>query len=258
MALETIVAKKELIPAGLEAAYVEREGKWHLDVKGDAADEYRKNNIALAQQLRDQAKRFEGIDPDALRAEKAKLDAERVKLEEAAALKAGELDRVVELRSRAAREASEKKAADSAAEAARYLAELAIVKIDQAVVAEATKRGLRATALKDITARAKSTFRLVDGVPQAVESDGTTVRLAKDGMAALSIAEWIDGQVSEAPHLFESNAGGGAAGNVTGGGGIGGRAPAKNPWKKESLNITEQMRITKSDPQMAARLEAAA
>ena len=250
MALEKIIAQKDQIPAGFESHYVERDGAFHLDVKGDADSEYRKNNIALMQQLRENAKRFEGIDPEAVRT----LMAEKAKLEEANALKAGEFQKVLESRVQPLKAELDKKAA----ELERYQSRLAVIQIDQAVVAEATKRGLRPSALRDITARAKETFRLVDGVPQAVESDGTTVRLAKDGMAALSIAEWIDGQVSEAPHLFESNAGGGAAGNVTGGGGIGGRAPAKNPWKKESLNITEQMRITKSDPQMAARLEAAA
>jgi hypothetical protein len=41
---------------------------------------------------------------------------------------------------------------------------LASIQIDQAVVTEATKRGLRPTALPDITARARHTFRLVNGV----------------------------------------------------------------------------------------------
>ena len=252
MALERIVAKKELVPAGLESHYVERDGGFHLDVKGDADSEYRKNNIALTQQLREQAKRFEGIDPDQVRA----LMAEKQKLEEANALKAGEFQKVLESRVQPLKAELEKKAA----EAERYASRLAVIQIDQAVVAEATKRGLRASALKDITARAKNTFRLVDGVPQAVESDGTTVRMVKDGVTPLSIAEWIEAQVSEAPHLFEPNAGGGAAGNITGGGAGAGRAPGKNPYKREkgSWNLTEQMRLEKADPGMAARLEAAA
>jgi hypothetical protein len=67
--------------------------------------------------------------------------------------------------------------------------------------------------------------------------------------------EWVDGQVSEAPHLFESNAGGGAASNASGGGA--GRT-VKNPFRKDSWNLTEQMRLLKSDPGLAARLKAAA
>ena len=140
-------------------------------------------------------------------------------------------------------------------------ARLATIQIDQAVVSEATKRGLRPTALPDITARARNTFRLVNGVPQAFESDGQTVRVGKDGLTPLSLAEWIDAQVADAPHLFESNAGGGGGGATSpygnGSGGAGNRA-FSNPFRKESWNLTEQMKFQKTDPQLAARLQAAA
>ena len=250
MALERLIAKKDGIPAGLEQHYVERDGAFHLDVNGEGDSEFRKNNIALMQQLREQAKRFEGIDPEAVRA----LMAEKAKLEEANALKAGELEKVVAGRIAPLKAELDKRAAAEAKAEAR----LAAVLIDQAIVAEATKRGLRASAMRDITARAKNTFRLVDGVPQAVESDGATIRMAKDGVSQLSIAEWMDTQVSEAPHLFESNAGGGAAGNISGGGAVGGRVVGRNPFKMESRNLTEQMKLIRTDPALAKRLEAAA
>jgi hypothetical protein len=67
--------------------------------------------------------------------------------------------------------------------------------------------------------------------------------------------ERVDAQMSEAPHLFESNAGGGAAGNGSGGTG---NHSGKNPFRKESWNLTEQMRLLRSDPSLAARLKAAA
>jgi hypothetical protein len=252
MALERLITKKDGIPAGLESHYVERDGAFHLDVNGEADSDFRKNNIALMQQLRENAKRFEGIDPDQVRA----LMAEKAKLEEASALKAGEFQKVLESRVQPLKAELDKKAA----ELERYQTKLSVIQIDRAVEAEAIKRGLRPSALRDITARAKNTFRLVDGVPQAVESDGATIRMAKDGVTPLSIAEWIEAQVSEAPHLFEPNAGGGAAGNITGGGAGAGRVPGKNPFKREagSWNLTEQMRLKKTDPGMAARLEAAA
>jgi hypothetical protein len=31
----------------------------------------------------------------------------------------------------------------------------------------------------------------------------------------------------------------------------------KNPFRKETWNLTEQMKLTKTDPQLAARLKAA-
>ena len=100
-------------------------------------------------------------------------------------------------------------------------------------------------------------FRLVNGVPTAYEADGTTVRAGKDGISPLNLEEWVDALVSDAPHLFESNSGGGAAGNTSGGGG-GHRPQGKNPFRRESWNLTEQMKLIKSDPQLAARLKAQA
>ena len=61
---------------------------------------------------------------------------------------------------------------------------LTAIQIDQAVVTEATKRGLRPTAIPDITARARMTFKLVNGVPQAFDGDGQTARMGKDGVYA--------------------------------------------------------------------------
>ena len=149
----------------------------------------------------------------------------------------------------------EKKYAPKLAELDVANARLVAIQIDEAISNEATKRGLRPTARPDITARARTTFKLVNGVPQAFESDGQTARMGKDGTSPMTLAEWVDALVSDAPHLFEANAGGGAAGS---GGGATGNRSVKNPFRKESFNLTEQMKIQKSDPQLAARLKAAA
>jgi hypothetical protein len=132
---------------------------------------------------------------------------------------------------------------------------LSAIQIDQAVVTEATKHGLRPTAIPDITARARNTFKLVNGVPQAFEGDGQTARVGKDGVTPMTLAEWVEALGSDAPHLFEANAGGGAAGS---GGGAASNRSVKNPFRKETWNLTEQMQLQKTDPQLAARLRAAA
>jgi hypothetical protein len=246
MALKYKYAKREEIPAEQAGFYVEREGAFVLDAEGvvDKAkhEEFRQNNIALANQL----KRFEGIDPDAVR----QLADEKRKLEEAAQIKAGEVDKVLAARLKAE---LDKVHAPVVAERDALHGRLTAIQIDQAVVNEATKRGLRATAITDITSRARMTFKLVDGVPQAF--DGERIRTGKDGVAPMTLAEWVDALVSDAPHLFEANAGGGAAGS--GSGGAGNRS-VRNPFRKETWNVTEQMKIEKSDPQMAARLKATA
>jgi hypothetical protein len=99
-------------------------------------------------------------------------------------------------------------------------------------------------------------FKLVNGAPRAFEADGQSVRYGRDGVTPMTLDEWVDAQVSDAPHLFESNAGGGAAGN--GSSGAGNKTVVKNPFRKETWNLTEQMKLHKTDPQLAARLKAAA
>jgi len=251
MPLKYKFATKQEIPVEHQAFYVERDGAWLLDADGVVSqtklDEFRQNNITLTNQL----KRFEGIDPDAIR----QLADDKRKLEEAAQIKAGEVDKVIESRVKAARAEWDKTHGVVVAERDTLTGRLTAIQIDQAVVTEATKRGLRPTALTDITARARVTFKLVNGVPQAFESDGQTVRMGKDGTSPMTLAEWVDALVSDAPHLFEANAGSGAAGS--GPGGVGNRS-VKNPFRKESFNLTEQMKLEKSDPKLAARLKAAA
>ena len=105
---------------------------------------------------------------------------------------------------------------------------MAVIQIDQAVVAEATKRGLRAPAIPEITARARNTFRLVNAVSQALEADGQTVRPGRDGVTPLSLAEWLEAQVSDAPRLFEASAGGGGGGATSQYGNGSGGAPGVN------------------------------
>jgi hypothetical protein len=251
MALKNKYNNLKEIPAEDVRLYVERGSEWVLDAEGDGSkaklEEFRANNIALANQL----KRFEGIDPDAVR----QLAEDKRKLEEAQQIKAGEVDKVIEARLKAARAEWDKQHGVVVAERDTLTGRLTAIQIDQAVVTEATKRGLRPTAIPDITSRARTNFKLVNGVPQAFESDGQTARTGKDGVSPMTMAEWVDALVSDAPHLFEANAGSGAAGS--GPGGAGNRS-VKNPFRKESFNLTEQMKIQKSDPALAARLKAAA
>ena len=258
MALKNKFKSKEEIPADLVAHCVEREGAWVLEVEGQVEksvnDEFRKNNLVLKKELEDFKKRFEGIDPDEVR----KLAEEKQKLVEAEQLKLGEVEKVMETRLETARADWDKQMAAANAELETANAQLTRIQIDQGVITVASKKGLRPTAIPDITARARNVFRLVNGAPTAFEADGKTVRVGKDGITPMNLEEWVDLQVADAPHLFESNAGGGAAGDASGGGGVT-RATrsVKNPFRKETWNITEQMKLMKSDPQLAARLKAA-
>ena len=256
-----VKSKEEIAPEHLPF-YAERDGAWVLDVDGavDKAklDEFRSNNLALARERDELKQRFDGIDPEAVR----KLAEEKRALEEAQQLKDGEFEKVLKSRLETQRSEFDKQFSTIQAERDALHAQLCTIQIDQAVVSEATKRGLRPSAIPDITSRARSTFRLVDGAPRAFEADGKTVRAGKDGVNAMTLAEWLDTQVSDAPHLFEANAGGGAAGGGglmgSGAGGASVRGTTRNPFRRESWNLTEQMKLQRTDPALAARLKAAA
>ena len=253
MALKFKYAKREDVPANVAAFYVEREGGFVLDAEGvvekEKLEEFRATNIAVLKERDELKQRFAGIDPEEVR----QLATEKARLEEEQRLKDGKFQEVMDARLKTARAEWEKQHQPVVAERDALHARLTETEIDRAVVTEATKRGLKPTAIPDITARARMTFKLVDGVPQAFEADGQTARPGQDGVAPMTLAEWVAALGSDAPHLFEANAGGGAAGS--GSGGAGNRS-GSNPFRKESWNLTEQMKLRRTDPGLAARLEA--
>src|ERR1041384_1258250 len=167
MAMKFKFKSKDEIPAGDLSRYVERDGAWYLDVE-DAVekskhDEQRAIALAAVKERDEDKKRFEGIDPEEVR----KLAEEKRRLEEAQALAAGQFDKVMEARLKAQKAELDK-------QVSTLNARLVAVQIDQGVTAAATKRGLRPTAIPDITARAREAFKLVNGIPTAFEADGQT------------------------------------------------------------------------------------
>jgi hypothetical protein len=248
MSLKYKLKSKDEVPAEHQSLYVERDGAFILDADGAAdktkLDEFRTNNLALLKQVEDLKKKFEGIDPEQAR----QLEQSKRELEEKAALKAGEVDKVVASRVQSIKSDLERTTAERDALNTR----LADIQINQGVIVAATKRGLRPTAIADLTLRAQRAFKLVNGVPQAQDED--RIRYGKDGVTPMTLDEWVESLVTEAPHLFESNAGGGATGSSSGG-----AVSAKNPFRKGAdWNLTEQMRVLKTNPARAAQLKAAA
>ena len=248
------VSSKENVPADLAPHYVEQNGSFVLDVDGavdkSRLDEIRNANAALTRERDELRQRFDGINPDEVR----KLAEEKRKLEEAQQLKAGEVDKVIETRLKHVRTELEKKISGLTSERDSLNSRLSTIQIDQGILAAATRRGLRPTAIPDITARARATFKLVNGIPLAVGPDGQSIRTAKDGVTPLSLDEWIESQVAEAPHLFVPNAGSGHAGQTA----VSDSHATKNPFHKDSWNLTEQMRLQKSNPTLATSLRSAA
>ncbi|MDR3458086.1 MAG: hypothetical protein P4N60_11610 [Verrucomicrobiae bacterium] len=258
MPLKYKLKSREEIPAEHAALYIERDGAFYLDAEGVTekakADEMRNHNIELRKQIEDFTTRFEGIDPDEVR----RLAEEKRKLElQAQGHKPEEIEKIVVDRVKGLKADWDKQLFTVTGERDSLTTRLTAIQIDQGVITAATKRGLRPTAIPDITSRARTVFKLVNGAPQAFEADGKTIRYGRDGVTPMTLEEWVDAQVSDAPHLFESNAGGGAAGNGAGGTGGSSRS-VKNPFRKETWNLTEQMKLQKTDPGLAARMKAAA
>jgi hypothetical protein len=244
MALKRKLVKLEEVAEGLRPLYVERDGAFHLDAEEDPRiAEMRDSAIAARKEALAVRESYAGLDAAGVK----KLQEEKARLEDEQRIKDGKVAEVIA-------EHVRKALAPVTEERDRLSLRLSSVLIDNAVVTEGTKRGLRASAVADLTARARNVFRLVDGSPRAVGADGQPL-MSKAGTAPLSLAEWVDALGTEAPHLFEANAGAGGAGSGSGGAGTGGTA---NPWRKDTWNVTEQMALLRRDPARAAALEAAA
>lgn len=247
MAVKLKYGAKTDIPAEFQSLYVERDGAFFLDVEGAVEkarlDEFRNNNLALQREIDALKEKYKGIDPQAI----AKLEEDKRKAEEARALKDGQIDQIVASRVKPFQDQlQEHKAAQE-----RLLQELSVVKINNAAISAATKRGMRATAIPDLTSRARAVFRLDNNGNPVPYIDGA-VRYGKDGTSPMTVDEWAEGLVQAAPHLFESSAGSGAASQSSGG------AQERNPWAKEHWNLTRQGEIFLKDPAKAEQLKRSA
>lgn len=90
--------------------------------------------------------------------------------------------------------------------------------------------------------------------------DGKIVVIGDDGKEAFgpnakpaTVADALETMREKKPAFFLPSSGGGASGGGKGGGGA-----TTNPWKRESLNLTEQARIIREQPEQAKRLKAEA
>lgn|GEM_PF-857285 len=122
--------------------------------------------------------------------------------------------------------------------------------VDNRAMAAASKAGVIPEAMDVVKMLAKSQWELEDGEPVLRDKDGNIVT-GKQG--ALTFEEWAGEQLREShPYIFPQPRGT----QAPGGGGQGGGKT--NPWKQDSLNLTEQARIIREDPARAERLKAEA
>jgi hypothetical protein len=214
----------EKLAKDVQALYTEKEGKYVLDVEGEedvsglksALDKERKAAKDAAKAHSDLQKKFEGIDADEVRGMLEKLGGD----EEAALIKAGNVDKVVEKRMAKAQQAHEKalQQAQAATEAANNkAAKYAQQVLDNHIRAAATKVGLHANAVDDALFRGRTLFALDDEGNAVQLKDGEVV-MGKDSKMPFSPGEWLEGMKESAPHWFPAGGSGSGASGGKGGG----------------------------------------
>lgn len=209
----------------VQALYSEKDGKYHLDVEVEdvaglksALEKERTAKREAEKQFKELAKKFEGLDPDEIRAMLDKLGGDK----EAQLIKAGKIDEVVALRMEKAAKAHEKalkEATDKVAAANARADKFSQRVLDNEVRAAATKVGLHANAVDDALFRARSMFALnEEGAVVQLDKDGHPV-MGKDGKTPFGPGEWLEGMKETAPHWFPAgSSGAGASGSKNTGG----------------------------------------
>lgn len=234
MALKLVVTDISTVPEAQRSLYIQRDGKYVLDVEGAVAHAehealkaqlvtFRDNNIALLKALGaqtpedglkraaavagiDQAKleRLKAIDPDEyerLKTQVAGLKDKGMDTPDAADAKVKALIEAAlgPLKSQLETEQKARQAAQAAADEGA---------LRTSVATAFTKAGGRADALDFVAGAAKGAFRVVDGKVVAAEGKFST---AKPG-EPLTLAEWMDETAKQYAFAFEPSKGGGAPG----------------------------------------------
>lgn len=207
MKLKYKVAKIEDVAEEFRSLYEQgSDGSWTLSVDGAAdksrLDEFRNNNVDLLKKL----EAFKDLDPNKV---KELIETER-KLAEKKLIDAGDIEGLVAQRVNAMKSDYEKKFTEMSEQLGLSTRQLETLMVDNVVREHSTKLGVAATAVDDVILRAKSLFKVKDGAPQALDSEGKTI-YGKDGTASLTVAEWIGGLKEQAPHLFMASQGSGAS-----------------------------------------------
>lgn len=235
MTIKAVVDDINAVPEALRAFYTEQDGKFALAVDGlvpkAKLDEFRTNNITLAQERDALRQQFDGIDPEKARALLARAQAEQDKK----LIDAGKVDELVAQRVDAMRKDFESQLTGETTKSQKLQAQLENLLIDGAIRDAAARAGVRAAAIEDVLLRGRAVFKVQDG--KAVPMQGDQPIFGKTG-DAMSMDEWVAGLTTAAAHLFEPNRGGGAAGGSATAG-MGGKRIGAGDNKGFLDNLTE-------------------
>ena len=217
MSLKAFVKSLEEVSESARAFYVEDgNGGFKLDAEGVEDVTGLKNSLTAVREelktLKADYNKYKDLDPEKAREALRKME----DLEDKGLMDAGKVDELVSRRTermrmdfdsqvKALKTATDDKDTTIKALSGRLEKHL----IEQGLLAAVMDVGVpRKSALTDITSRGKGTWKLDEnGNPMAVGSDGSKI-FGKDGKAPITMTEWAEGLMVEAPHLFEPSTGG--------------------------------------------------
>lgn len=213
MILKAILETLDGIPEALKECYTETDGQFVLNATVEDHPSVRglKNSLFNVREENKQAKvelgKFKGIDP----LKYAAMSAHEQELEEGKLIAAGEVDKLLALRTQALKDSLTGDITKAMTRADALQTQLSKLVVDNAVQVSALKHGVRKTGTEDVLRRAREVFKPnEDGVAVAYK-DGSVV-YSKDGLTPLGIDEWLQSLPAEAPHLFEESSGNRAPG----------------------------------------------
>lgn len=208
--LKLIVDTTEGLDPAIATLYEKTEdGKFRLNVEGavprEKLDEFRNKNIELMKTVDN----FKGVDV----AKYQQLLGIEKKLTDKELVEAGKVDEVVQSRIKTMQTEHGTIVEGLTGQLSLANRQLEGLLIDSSVRVKALEFGVMPTAVDDVMLRAKTIFKIVDGVA-VPQQDGKTV-YGKDGINPMGVDEWISNLSKTAPHLFGSTQGGGAPGTRT-------------------------------------------
>lgn len=203
-------------------------------------------NTELLGALRDtkeSLKRFDGIDPDAVRNILKRFSDD----EEAGLIAKGEIDKVLTKRTERMKADYDKKFSEMAGqlEVATKRAQAFQGRVlDEAIRKAASKAGLHQHAIEDALFRGRALFTLDDhDEAVALGEDGKPI-FGKDGKSPFTPLEWLEGMKEKAPHWFPATASG--SGAIGSGPGVAGQKTITRA-QFDAMNPAERMAFAKAN-----------
>lgn len=269
MKLKSEIEKLEEVDQALRPLYTESAGKFvFTGLEGYdpgetgrlkiALGKERENASAAANALKPYRTLFGETKPEDIRAELDRI--EEYKLAAKGKLDESAIEERVNARLGSATKPLERKLAAAEEKAAKAEARVKAFEAAEeraAIRAEAQKAALASSALPEAYADGGGLLAVLEPLlTVAVETDAEGNRkLGKvTGKDGAEVAKIVQSLQQTQGYFWGPSKGGGANGGQGGS-----RLPAgTNPWKKESRNLTEQMRIARENPALAAQYKTAA